>query len=380
MSDVEWLHVERRTGTLPPGVLESRVTGKILGEVGEIVTESERLEVRNGLPDLLDVEVAVADGLSIVGSIPLLLPADRPGPARVRYNRPKPGFILEAWLDLMVLMALDPETPWRSVSICRGGKNGEPATVIELEPRLGGALGGMRARQALEVVAHCYRSGMCEPLPLFPPSPSRWSTARARPGMAPSGGVGRRRQGCHRLLLRPPHDAGGSGVARRGEGPGRPAADGWIAGPPFSGARSRRRWGRCRRDAPVHVPIDIYGPLPTGRVAIEASAGTGKTFTLAVLATRVPRRTGHLSCRPADRHVHPGGHRRVRSRIRRQMVEAAAALGARASLCRGRRDLIDHLASRDRDIRRARLERAVSEFDSASISTIHGFATQVRRT
>ena len=65
-------------------------------------------------------------------------------------------------------MALDPETPWRSVSICRGGKSGEPATVIELEPLLGGALGGMRARQALEVVAHCYRSGMREPLPLFP--------------------------------------------------------------------------------------------------------------------------------------------------------------------------------------------------------------------
>jgi exodeoxyribonuclease V gamma subunit len=168
MSDVEWLHVERRTGTLPPGVLESRLTGKILGEVGEIVTESERLEVRNGLPDLLDVDVAVADGLSIVGSIPLLLPADRPGPARVRYNRPKPGFVLEAWLDLMVLMATDPETPWRSVSICRGGKSGEPATVIELEPLLGGALGGMRARQALEVVAHCHRSGMREPLPLFP--------------------------------------------------------------------------------------------------------------------------------------------------------------------------------------------------------------------
>jgi exodeoxyribonuclease V gamma subunit len=168
MTDDEWLHVERRTGTLPPGVLDSRVTGKILSEVGEIVAESERLQASSGLPELFDVDVAVADGLSIVGTIPLLLPADGPGPARVRYTRPKPGFVLEAWLDLMVLMAMDPETPWRSVSICRGGAAGEPATVYELEPRLRGAEGGMRARRALAVVATCYRSGMREPLPLFP--------------------------------------------------------------------------------------------------------------------------------------------------------------------------------------------------------------------
>ena len=34
------------------------------------------------------------------------------------------------------------------------------------------------------------------------------------------------------------------------------------------------------------VPFDLYGDLPEGRFAIEASAGTGKTFTLAALATR----------------------------------------------------------------------------------------------
>ncbi|HVC65957.1 MAG TPA: UvrD-helicase domain-containing protein, partial [Acidimicrobiales bacterium] len=37
-------------------------------------------------------------------------------------------------------------------------------------------------------------------------------------------------------------------------------------------------------------------------------------------------------------------------------------------------------ASQDRDARRERLEQAVTDFDTASISTIHGFATQVRRT
>src|SRR3954453_17352680 len=32
--------------------------------------------------------------------------------------------------------------------------------------------------------------------------------------------------------------------------------------------------------------FDICGPLPQGTVVLEASAGTGKTFTIAALATR----------------------------------------------------------------------------------------------
>ena len=167
LSDSEWLHVERRTGTLPPGALEGRVSGTILGEVGAIMAESARLGVRRGEPDHQDVEVETDGGTRIVGSIPRLLPADRPGPARVRYARPNAGFVLEAWLDLMILMAMDPEVPWRSVSICRGKTKVDPVTVVELEPLVYGAQGGTRARQALEVVCTCFRAGMREPLPLF---------------------------------------------------------------------------------------------------------------------------------------------------------------------------------------------------------------------
>ena len=34
-------------------------------------------------------------------------------------------------------------------------------------------------------------------------------------------------------------------------------------------------------------PYDVCGPLPTGTTLLEASAGTGKTFTIAALATRL---------------------------------------------------------------------------------------------
>lgn len=34
------------------------------------------------------------------------------------------------------------------------------------------------------------------------------------------------------------------------------------------------------------LPFDINGPLPTGTALLEASAGTGKTFTIGSLLTR----------------------------------------------------------------------------------------------
>src|SRR5437660_6002416 len=33
-------------------------------------------------------------------------------------------------------------------------------------------------------------------------------------------------------------------------------------------------------------PFDLYGALPTGTTVLEASAGTGKTFTIAALVAR----------------------------------------------------------------------------------------------
>ena len=33
-------------------------------------------------------------------------------------------------------------------------------------------------------------------------------------------------------------------------------------------------------------PFDVCGPLPTGTMVLEASAGTGKTYTIAALAAR----------------------------------------------------------------------------------------------
>ncbi len=125
------------------------------------------------------------------------------------------------------------------------------------------------------------------------------------------------------------------------------------------------------------APFNLLDPLPTGTVAIEASAGTGKTFTLAALATRY---LAERDITPSDLLIVTftrAATAELRSRIRQQMIEAATALGS-GDL--GESALVLHLASVDREIRRRRLAAAVADFDAASISTIHGFAAQVRRT
>lgn len=166
-SDQDWLRVERRSGTLPPGALESGVTSSLVADVGALLAEAATRGVGAGPGDLYEVEVVLDDGVRVVGSVPLALAEPGSGPGRVRYARPKPTFLLEAWLDLMALVGTDPERAWRSVSVSRGDGD-EPVSVVDLRVRSGDRTPADVARHALGVAVRCYRAGMREPLPLFP--------------------------------------------------------------------------------------------------------------------------------------------------------------------------------------------------------------------
>jgi len=74
---------------------------------------------------------------------------------------------LEAWLDLMALVATDPDRSWRSVSISRG-EGDDPLTVVDLVVEGTSAQRAANAAMALRVAVECFRAGMQEPLPLFP--------------------------------------------------------------------------------------------------------------------------------------------------------------------------------------------------------------------
>ena len=126
--------------------------------------------------------------------------------------------------------------------------------------------------------------------------------------------------------------------------------------------------------------FDLCGPLPMGVTVLEASAGTGKTYTIAALAARyvaegVPLErlllvtftrmaTGELRERVRERLVSvEQGLARVLAGVGHGSDPVVALLGAGAGA--------EVLA------RRERLARAVASFDSATIATTHGFCQEV---
>ncbi len=126
------------------------------------------------------------------------------------------------------------------------------------------------------------------------------------------------------------------------------------------------------------IAFSLTGPLPHGRTAIEASAGTGKTFTLAALATRFVAERGV----PIDRILIVTFTRaaaaELRDRVRERIADAATALAGREPLTDDLHVTIAEQADGGRAAAARRLEQAVVDFDTATITTIHGFAQQVR--
>jgi exodeoxyribonuclease V beta subunit len=124
------------------------------------------------------------------------------------------------------------------------------------------------------------------------------------------------------------------------------------------------------------VSFDLYGALPTGTTVLEASAGTGKTWTIAALATRyVAEGVAPLSelmlatfSRAATQEL--------RERVRERFSSTARALADGT----GGDRLVEHLRDCTPDelrLRRHRLAHALSEFDAATIATTHSFCQQV---
>ena len=126
-------------------------------------------------------------------------------------------------------------------------------------------------------------------------------------------------------------------------------------------------------------PFDFLGPLPgPGITMLEASAGTGKTFTIAALVTRyvaegvpVEEILAVTFTRMATAEL--------RSRVRDRMVSAQERLGLFLDAGAEPPDedhLVLHMAEGTREevaARRERLFTAIANFDAATITTTHGF-------
>ncbi len=134
--------------------------------------------------------------------------------------------------------------------------------------------------------------------------------------------------------------------------------------------------------APDPRPFDVCGALPTGMTLLQASAGTGKTFTIAALTTRYVAE-GVL---PIDRLLVITFTRmatgELRERVRERLVRAFDGLADIVAGQGGHEDdeLVQLLASGPSDeveARRDRLGKAIADFDAATIETTHGFCLQV---
>ena len=128
-------------------------------------------------------------------------------------------------------------------------------------------------------------------------------------------------------------------------------------------------------------PFDLLGPLPNGTTVLEASAGTGKTYTVGALVTRY---VAEGVARLDEMLVITFGRmasQELRERVREQLVEAQRALADPAS-ARAAGGLLEHLAQGDDAevaIRRGRITDALAGFDAATIATTHQFCQLVLR-
>jgi exodeoxyribonuclease V beta subunit len=127
--------------------------------------------------------------------------------------------------------------------------------------------------------------------------------------------------------------------------------------------------------------FDVCGDLPTGTTVLEASAGTGKTFTIAALAARYVAEgkvdLSQLMLVTFSR----AATQELRDRVRAQLVTVERGLANPLAARRQSEDRLLQLladASDDEVLkRRRRLTRALADFDAATIATTHGFCQQM---
>src|SRR3954449_12220646 len=132
--------------------------------------------------------------------------------------------------------------------------------------------------------------------------------------------------------------------------------------------------------APVSDAFEICGPLPTGVTVLEASAGTGKTFTIAALAARYVAEGIPL----AELLMVTFGRMatgELRARVRERLVSTEQGLSRALAGAPPPEDEVVRLLATGTEAegrtRRGRLARALAHFASATIATTHAFCQEV---
>ncbi|MET3805910.1 exodeoxyribonuclease V beta subunit [Nakamurella sp. UYEF19] len=128
-------------------------------------------------------------------------------------------------------------------------------------------------------------------------------------------------------------------------------------------------------------PFDIRDRLPLGvTTVLEASAGTGKTYTVGALVTRYVAEGVATLDQLLVVTFGRAASQELRERVREQLLGAERALSDPEAARGNDNDLIVLLAegpAAEVAARRERLRRALADFDAATIATTHQFCQQV---
>ena len=114
-----------------------------------------------------------------------------------------------------------------------------------------------------------------------------------------------------------------------------------------------------------------------GTTLIEASAGTGKTYNIALLYLRLllERQLGVRQILVTT--FTDAAAQELKARIRARLLDAERALGGAEADAELRAWLADLAMAQPKALLQARLRLALSEIDLAPISTIHSFCRRV---
>ena len=346
-------------GALPPGLLGRPVVKEVIDVVEDIVRVATQYTA--GEPATAEVRVTLDDGRAVTGTVPGH--AGRRAPARPVLER-------------------RPQAPARGLgAAARAGRRAARPPPQRRHRRAR----RRRRRRAHDPAARpaAARAHLTEP-----GRPPRARPAPAAPArLQDVRGVRRRRR-----VRRPP----GVDVDRlraRPRGP-RPRASARLRRRaalrrPARAAGVRRRRacavgpaarGRAMTTAPVSRPFDVCGPLPAeGITVLEASAGTGKTYTIAALAARYVAGGLPLSelLLVTFTRMATG---ELRERVRERLVSAERGLERVLNGAEPDDAVVALLATGERGdvvLRHGHLARALADFDAATIVTTHGFCQEV---
>ncbi|MEU6137411.1 UvrD-helicase domain-containing protein [Nocardioides sp. NPDC047086] len=130
--------------------------------------------------------------------------------------------------------------------------------------------------------------------------------------------------------------------------------------------------------------FDLTGPLPTGTMLIEASAGTGKTFTIGALVTRYVVEGEATLDEILAITFGRAASQELRDRVRSHLVEAerafaAAVAGQRPTPLDAHLELLLEVSDEEILVRHERVRDALASFDGATIATTHQFCQLVLR-